>query len=167
MNNQLSKLKSVKKEEGFTIVEVMIVLAIAGLILLIVFLAVPALQRNSRNTAIKNDASNIAAGINDFKSSYEGALPTTLTNASGTVSIANGTNSVTAKVQGGTTINALTTVASTVTTATTPTVARNTIYVYTDAKCSSQTQYVYAKNQSAVFYAVETGGTDAVKCQDI
>jgi prepilin-type N-terminal cleavage/methylation domain-containing protein len=34
---------------GFTIIEVMIVLAIAGLILLIVFLAVPALQRNSRN----------------------------------------------------------------------------------------------------------------------
>lgn len=30
---------------GFTIVEVMIVLAIAGLIMLIVFLAIPALQR--------------------------------------------------------------------------------------------------------------------------
>ena len=47
----LSKLK--KSNQGFTIIEVMIVLAIAGLILLIVFLAVPALQRNGRNTTKK------------------------------------------------------------------------------------------------------------------
>ena len=39
----LNKLKKSDKD-GFTIIEVMIVLAIAGLILLIVFLAVPALQ---------------------------------------------------------------------------------------------------------------------------
>jgi prepilin-type N-terminal cleavage/methylation domain-containing protein len=38
-----------KKADGFTIIEVMIVLAIAGLIMLVVFLAVPSLQRNSRN----------------------------------------------------------------------------------------------------------------------
>ncbi|HPW47952.1 MAG TPA: prepilin-type N-terminal cleavage/methylation domain-containing protein, partial [Candidatus Saccharibacteria bacterium] len=35
-----------KDQKGFTIIEVLIVLAIAALILLIVFLAVPALQRN-------------------------------------------------------------------------------------------------------------------------
>jgi prepilin-type N-terminal cleavage/methylation domain-containing protein len=35
-----------KRQQGFTIIEVLIVLAIAALILLIVFLAVPALQRN-------------------------------------------------------------------------------------------------------------------------
>ena len=40
--------KQDRKESGFTIVEVMIVLAIAGLILAIVFIAVPALQRNAR-----------------------------------------------------------------------------------------------------------------------
>jgi prepilin-type N-terminal cleavage/methylation domain-containing protein len=44
-----------KRNEGFTIIEVMIVLAIAGLIMLVVFLAVPALQRNSRNTQRNND----------------------------------------------------------------------------------------------------------------
>ena len=44
-----------KRNQGFTIIEVMIVLAIAGLIMLIVFLAVPALQRNQRNTARKQD----------------------------------------------------------------------------------------------------------------
>src|SRR3954468_7968902 len=55
-------LKNLKKSnEGFTIIEVMIVLAIAGLILLIVFLAVPALQRNSRNTQRKTDVGRIGA----------------------------------------------------------------------------------------------------------
>jgi prepilin-type N-terminal cleavage/methylation domain-containing protein len=42
--------KLLKNEQGFTIIEVMIVLVIAAVIMLIVFLAVPALQRNSRNT---------------------------------------------------------------------------------------------------------------------
>jgi len=54
-----------KRTEGFTIIEVLIVLAIAGLILLIVFLAVPALQRNSRNTQRTNDAALITGAIND------------------------------------------------------------------------------------------------------
>ncbi|HEX5447933.1 MAG TPA: type II secretion system protein [Candidatus Saccharimonadales bacterium] len=53
-----------KRQEGFTIIEVMIVLAIAAVILLIVLLAVPALQRNSRNTQRTNDAASIAAAIN-------------------------------------------------------------------------------------------------------
>ncbi len=54
-----------KKTEGFTIIEVLIVLAIAGLIMLIVFLAVPALQRNSRNNARTQSASKIAAAMTD------------------------------------------------------------------------------------------------------
>ena len=70
-------LKQIRKNnQGFTIIEVMIVLAIAGLILLVVFLAVPALQRSQRNSARKTDASRIAAGIVDFTSnSSTGALP--------------------------------------------------------------------------------------------
>ena len=35
------------KQEGFTIIEVMLVLAIAALIFLMVFVALPALQRGS------------------------------------------------------------------------------------------------------------------------
>ena len=65
------------KAEGFTIVETMIVLAIAGLILLIVLLAVPALQRSSVNTNIKSDASAIAAAITDYESNNGGAVPST------------------------------------------------------------------------------------------
>lgn len=63
--------------KGFTIVETMIVLAIAGLILLIVLLAVPALQRSSTNTNMKTDASAISAAISDFESNNGGMIPTT------------------------------------------------------------------------------------------
>lgn len=73
----LNKLKkSQNSEKGFTIIEVMIVLAIAGLILLIVFLAVPALQRNSRNTQRKNDAAKLASLISEYESNNNGSAPT-------------------------------------------------------------------------------------------
>jgi prepilin-type N-terminal cleavage/methylation domain-containing protein len=69
-------LKNVQKDKkGFTIIEVMIVLAIAGLIILIVLLAVPQLQRNSRNTGRKSDITRIAAGVNEFASNNNGAMP--------------------------------------------------------------------------------------------
>jgi prepilin-type N-terminal cleavage/methylation domain-containing protein len=52
---------------GFTIIEVMIVLAIAGLIMLIVFLAVPALGRNARNTERRNDLGKFVAAIEEYR----------------------------------------------------------------------------------------------------
>ena len=67
-----------KKQQGFTIIEIMIVLAIAGLIMLIVFLAVPALQRTSRNTQRKNDTGNILTAIGTFISNNNGTLPAQL-----------------------------------------------------------------------------------------
>jgi prepilin-type N-terminal cleavage/methylation domain-containing protein len=60
----LSKLKK-SNNEGFTIIEVMIVLAIAALILLIVFLAIPALQRNSRNTQRRSGVANFTGNLNN------------------------------------------------------------------------------------------------------
>lgn len=68
-----SKLK--QKNEGFTIIEVLIVLAIAGMIMLVVFLAVPALQRNSRNSSRKNDVTAILGAVTEFSSNNNGALP--------------------------------------------------------------------------------------------
>ncbi|HET7827642.1 MAG TPA: type II secretion system protein [Candidatus Saccharimonadales bacterium] len=63
-----------KREQGFTIIEVMIVLAIAAVILLIVLLAVPALQRNSRNTQRNNDAAKVAAAITTCLSNHNGDI---------------------------------------------------------------------------------------------
>ena len=67
-----------RKSEGFTIIEVMIVLAIAGLIILIVLLAVPALQRNSRNTQRKDAASQILTSVSNNISNNNGTLPANL-----------------------------------------------------------------------------------------
>ncbi|PID32192.1 hypothetical protein CR970_01620 [Candidatus Saccharibacteria bacterium] len=64
------------KSQGFTIIEVLIVLAIAGLIMLIVFLAVPALQRNSRNTQYKNDAASLLSAATEYTNNNNGTLPT-------------------------------------------------------------------------------------------
>lgn len=95
--------------KGFTIIEVLIVLAIAGLIMLIVFMAVPALQRNSRNTQIRNSAAAVLGGVSEFVSNNNGQLPTNIgpAAADGTVPITGGagTNSVTAKVQAGYTVS--------------------------------------------------------------
>ena len=74
----LSKLK--KQEKGFTIIEVLIVLVIAGLIMLIVFLAVPALQRNSRNTQRKNDVAGLLGAVSEYANNRNGAMPTAIAN---------------------------------------------------------------------------------------
>lgn len=76
----LEKLQN-RKESGFTIVEVMIVLAIAGLIILIVFLAVPALQRNSRNTQRDADASRVTSAVNECALNNNGRLTNCVTAA--------------------------------------------------------------------------------------
>ena len=69
-------LQRKNNEKGFTIIEVVLVLAIAGLIFLVVFLALPALQRSQRDTQRKQDASRFAAQIQNYQSSNKGELPT-------------------------------------------------------------------------------------------
>ena len=66
-----------RQESGFTIVEVMIVLAIAGLILAIVFIAVPALQRNSRDAQRKADISGLQSAVATYVGNNNGSVPTT------------------------------------------------------------------------------------------
>ena len=55
-------------KKGFTIIEVVLVLAIAGLIFAMVFIALPALQRSQRDQSRKNDISTVAAAINNWNS---------------------------------------------------------------------------------------------------
>ncbi len=92
-----------RKDSGFTIIEVLIVLAIAGLIMLIVFLAVPALQRNSRNTQYKSAASSILGAVTEFSNNNNGQLPTLVQITNGDVSVTGvaGSAPASAKVQSG------------------------------------------------------------------
>ena len=56
------------KKSGFTIIEVVLVLAIAGLIFLMVFVALPSLQRSQRDTQRKNDLSTLSSAIVSYSS---------------------------------------------------------------------------------------------------
>lgn len=72
----LQNLFSKKKlQEGFTIIEVMIVLAIAGLILVVVLIAIPQLQRNQRNENRRSVASRIVTEINAYAGNNGGVYP--------------------------------------------------------------------------------------------
>ncbi len=51
---------------GFTLIEVVLVLAIAGLIFLMVFIALPALNQGQRNTQRKRDAAAIVTAMNQW-----------------------------------------------------------------------------------------------------
>jgi len=64
-----------KQSSGFTIVEVMIVLAIASLILLILFLIIPQVQRSKRDYARRHYVDFISAQYDSYKANY-GRYPT-------------------------------------------------------------------------------------------
>lgn len=63
------------KQSGFTIIEVVLVLAIAGLIFLIVFLALPQLQRSRRDTQRRNDVGRVLASMEQFAANNSGQYP--------------------------------------------------------------------------------------------
>lgn len=65
------------KQGGFTIIEVVLVLAIAGLIFLMVFIALPALQRSQRDTQRRDDVSRMVSQLNSYATNNRGSLPTT------------------------------------------------------------------------------------------
>ena len=69
MNNLI---QNNKKEKGFTIIEVVLVLAIAGLIFLMVFIALPALQRSQRDTQRKNDLARLNTALTSYQSNNKG-----------------------------------------------------------------------------------------------
>ena len=74
MNKQYKQLTN-SSDRGFTIIEVVLVLAIAGLIFLMVFIALPALQRGQRDAQRKEDLSRISVQMTNYLSSTRGAVP--------------------------------------------------------------------------------------------
>jgi len=72
---------SIKKKGGFTLIETVMVLAIAGLILVVVFLAVGGAQRANRDTARVNEAGQVAAQMEAYARDHDGTYPTSQTMA--------------------------------------------------------------------------------------
>lgn len=62
-------------QKGFTIIEVVLVLAIASLIFLMAITALPALQSGQRDTARKNDLAAVQSAITNYSSNNNGKLP--------------------------------------------------------------------------------------------
>ncbi|MBB1552305.1 type II secretion system protein [Candidatus Saccharibacteria bacterium] len=62
------------QKNGFTIIEVVLVLAVAGLIFLMVFLALPALQRSQRDTQRKSDIARLKAAYQHYKANNKGGI---------------------------------------------------------------------------------------------
>ncbi len=60
---------------GFTIIEVVLVLAIAGLIFLMVFIALPNLQRSQRDTQRRSDLGKMSSAISQYQTNNNGRLP--------------------------------------------------------------------------------------------
>ena len=65
-----SKQNKGQQKTGFTIIEVVLVLAIAGLIFLMVFVALPALQRSQRDTARRNDMSRVDTSLVQYQTNH-------------------------------------------------------------------------------------------------
>jgi len=148
----LQKLQ--KRNEGFTIIEVLIVLAIAGLILLIVFLAVPALQRNARNTQRTDDVARVLGAVQEVLNNNNGAM-TSITSAN--VQTAVGTQLAyyanTAITVGAGAAGAMTNT--------------DAIQVRTGATCGAAGAAVAGTaRQVAAQFAVETGSGTAGRCQN-
>jgi prepilin-type N-terminal cleavage/methylation domain-containing protein len=72
MNKQYKQ--QLEKAKGFTIIEVVLVLAIAGLIFLMVFIALPALQRGQRDAQRKQDLSRISVQMTNYISASKGSI---------------------------------------------------------------------------------------------
>lgn len=69
------RLKKVTTRDGFTIIETIIVLAIAGFMLMLVFEIIPTLDRSSRNNLRKQDVSAMLQAVSKWELNNSGGFP--------------------------------------------------------------------------------------------
>lgn len=146
-----------RKEGGFTIIEVLIVLAIAGLIMLVVFLAVPALQRNSRNTQYRNEASQLLTAYSEVSSNNGGSVLTD-SDASTVLAAVKTKNITTLHIGAGATGGTAPSTGET-----------DEALIRTGAKCSSPSSFTTSTGstrQVAILFNVETASSTQPQCVD-
>lgn len=68
-------MKLDKTKNGFTIIEVSLVLAIAGLIFAMVFIALPSLRSQQRDTDRREDLISFLNTVKDYQKNNRGTLP--------------------------------------------------------------------------------------------
>lgn len=149
--------------KGFTIIEVIIVLVIGAIIMLVVFLVVPQLQRQSRESQQRQIAQRVLVASRQIYDSGDCPLQNLTATAAITVNgktqwelkVANGAGvpcsgieSITGEIK-----NPVTGIAYRYWTSTGASAPRDYIYVFNNAKCSGNTPAV--GSGIAVKYAVE------------
>lgn len=147
----MKKLTLKGNKKGFTIIEVLIVLAIAGLIMVVVFLAVPALQRNQRNTSRKTEANNILSAVSEVQGNKNGNAITTGDEAT---------------ITGNVKLSQYTATNVKVVTVTTTEPTKDTVYILPGFACSATDPTATPTSggtinarSTAVWYAVESGAS--------
>ena len=168
--------QNTNSKKGFTIIEVVLVLAIAGLIFLMVFIALPALQRSQRDTQRRDDMARFLSQLNQYQANNSGRTPVTVSGGSATFN----NTFITQYLQaGGDTFNDPSTGATYViqdvtnctnattcpgTTdvgnlATTDAAERGRIHVYANAKCNGENpEYINGNNKIAIRIKLEGAG---------
>ncbi len=160
----LKENRKQQAQKGFTLIEVLIVLAIAGLIMLVVFLAVPALQRNARNTQRRTDAGNLLSAVSEYVSNNDGGIPAAQANLgsgnSATLGTGTGINTVQIKL-GYYTANNLS-VATQGTYGAENKTDKDTMVVVTAATCSGNNPAAGSPRNFVIVYTLES---DAKQCR--
>lgn len=85
------KIMTKANKKGFTLIEIVIVLAIAALIMVIVFLAIAGAQRARRDTAMKDAAAKLLAASEQYAGNTNGQYPTSALAASYTTNVSGNT----------------------------------------------------------------------------
>ncbi len=145
-----------KQDKGFTIIEVVLVLAIAALIFLMVFVAFPGLQRSQRDTGRKSAVATVITAVADYASNNRGSLPGASSLTGYVADLTTAGYNIVVNVNG-TTADITTTI--------------DTITVYTKTQCSTtnsaQVTASSSSRQFAVATYLESGGSGGVPyCQN-
>lgn len=69
-------LRKLRETKGFTLIEVVIVIAIGALIIMVVLQAVSNAQQSQRDSTRRQEASQIAAALESFAANNQGNYPT-------------------------------------------------------------------------------------------
>ena len=139
-------------KQGFTIIEVILVLAIAALIFLMIFIALPALQRSQRDESRKQDAGSVASAVSSYRGNARGAAPTAASQVTAYIGDLNQYDTSSVALQSGTG----------------GTLTADNILVNTSAKCNDDgTITTGTSRQATVRVQLEAGGGTPIPfCQD-
>ena len=155
------------RSAGFTIIEVLIVLAVAGLILVIIFGAIPTLSRSSRNNQRRQDVSNILQAVSHYELNNSAIYPSPPTISAS--ALLQYTHLTYYDPSSSVSVNTLAAGAS----SPAPTSDVNKVDIYNYQKCSTSDPRYVSNSQGADYsdivalYALETASGSVVQCQQL